>query len=105
MRKWLAAPAFVIMALPAAAADLRLNPTTMTCRQVQSTIAQHGAVVLRYPSRSNPNLPIFDRYVANTSHCKYMQVMSRGVPTRDNPACPVRTCRQVTPQGDRGSPR
>lgn len=103
MQKWFVGLILSAVASPAAAAEVKLNPTSMPCAAVQSAIARYGAVILQYPSKTVPGLPIFNRYVANTSYCKWMQFVSAKVPTSDNPSCPVNTCRNLPSKGNRGS--
>ena len=105
MQKWFVGLILCAVGSPSAAAEVRLNPTSMSCAEVQSAIARHGAVILTRPSKNVPGLPIYGRYVANTSYCKWMQLSSGRVPTSDNPACPVKTCTPNPTKGNRGSPR
>lgn len=72
-------------------AAARPNSTTMTCAQVQSMIAQNGAVVLSTGQFT------FDRYVANRNFCQHGEVLRWDhVPTRDAPRCGVQRC--INPQ-------
>ncbi|MDI7865067.1 hypothetical protein MRS76_24425 [Rhizobiaceae bacterium n13] len=80
----------LVMASPAAAAPPTYDPTSLTCQGVRSVLAQNGAAILQYTSRSG--LPIYNRYVANQSYCWGGPMVWRSVPTRDNPACPVAAC-------------
>ncbi len=84
------------MALMSAQAQAisRLDPTRMSCRQVQATIAREGAVILRYSSAHTPGLPLYDRYVASRAFCNAGEVRDRAyVPSADLKSCPVYKCK------------
>lgn len=77
----------------AALAEPRYNPRKMSCEAVQDVIAEHGAVTLRYTSTRVKNLPLYNRYVRNTSYCDMTEVaVSASVPTLDRERCPVKVC-------------
>lgn len=82
-------------ALPAAPAmaEPRLNPVKMTCAQVRATIAEYGAVTLRYNSPRIRNLVLYNRYVSSSRYCEFRKAaVPASVPTRDRRACPVKIC-------------
>lgn len=73
----------------------RYDPTRMSCGRVQSTIARHGAVILRYQSTRVPGLPLYDRYVQSEQFCTMGEVRTRAyVPSADTKSCPVYTCKR-----------
>ena len=76
-----------------AVAEPRLNPTKMTCAQVQAAIEDYGAVTLRYSSQRVRNLPLYNRYVSKSHYCEFKKAaVPTSVPTRDRRACPVKIC-------------
>ncbi|MBB6014381.1 hypothetical protein HNR59_003775 [Aquamicrobium lusatiense] len=78
----------------------RYDPTRMSCGAIQDRVAREGAVILRYTSKRNPNLPIYDRYVLNNRFCPAGQVRERAdVPSADASSCPVYKC--VQPEFER----
>lgn len=87
MRPILIAPTTAILLAGVLAANARPDTRLMTCAQVRSLIAQHGAIVLA----TGPTT--FDRYVsAGGARCKVGQVAQRvSVPSRDG-KCPVLRC-------------
>ncbi|MEX3009537.1 hypothetical protein [Hoeflea sp. TYP-13] len=88
----------ILIAAPAGAAKM-YNIDNMTCGQVQSILKREGAAQLRYTSRNNPSLPIYNRYVSGSTHCSSRSIANLAtVPTRDNAKCTVRICRRF---GDR----
>lgn len=90
----------VLAAFPAHAIS-RYNSQGMTCAQVQSTVRSEGAVILRYTSRRNPSLPLYDRYVAHGGFCAGGEyAASATVPTSDTPNCYVRYCRALNYDDD-----
>lgn len=73
----------------------RYNPTTMTCSQVQATVKAEGAVILRWSSPRNPNLPIFGRYVAGRTYCAVGEIIeSEYVPASNRKNCRVWLCKR-----------
>ncbi|MFU0506696.1 hypothetical protein [Pseudaminobacter sp. NGMCC 1.201702] len=76
----------------------RYNPTRMYCAEVQATIDGEGAVILRYQSRRNPSLPLYDRYVSHAGYCSFNEWAAPAyVPSADTASCPVRKCEQIDP--------
>ncbi|PVB60205.1 hypothetical protein [Labrenzia sp. 011] len=77
---------------PAGAQSGRPDSRSMTCAQVQSLIAQRGAVVLSTGQYT------FDRYVANRNACQHGEILKRDyVPTKDNNRCYVQRCASNQP--------
>src|SRR3954449_4849566 len=64
-----AAAALLVTSIPADAIT-RYTSTVMTCDRVQATIAQDGAAIMRYRSRRNPSLPLYNRFVNDERFCK-----------------------------------
>lgn len=74
----------------------RYDPTRMSCDAVQSTIAQEGAVILRYQSRRTPGLRLYDRYVASQRFCELGEARARAyVPSADDRSCLVYNCKRI----------
>ncbi len=74
----------------------RVDPTRMSCDRVQETVAANGAVLLRYRSPRNPNLTLYDRYVASDRFCEMGEIRAHAyVPSADLDACPVYKCKRV----------
>ena len=68
------------------------NPQGMTCGQVQATLRDEGAAILRYSS-ARTGVPLYGRYVYTAYYCEFGQHTEwKHVPTSDNPNCPVRAC-------------
>ena len=91
----------IIAAASPALAIQRYNIETMTCSSVQSAVNRDGAAILRWQSKRNPGLPLYDRYVRNFLFCDTQEFTTRDyLPTADNASCPVLKC---TDQRDRPS--
>lgn len=76
----------------------RYNSTSMSCSEARARIAAEGAVIMRWRSRNNPNLPRYDRYVANDNFCPFGQsAVYDHIPTADTGACRVRRCEVIEP--------
>lgn len=76
-----------------AGADPRYNPLNMRCEAVKDVIRQHGAVTLRYNSTRVKNLPLYNRYVRNSSFCDFNEeAVPAIVPTLDTERCGVNIC-------------
>ena len=74
----------------------RYDPTRMSCRTVRATIAEEGAVILRYQSTRTPGLPLYDRYVRSQRFCNMGEVRVRTyVPSADARSCIVYKCKRV----------
>lgn len=88
----LALAAGILMPLPAQAIS-RVETTGRTCGQVKALLDNEGAAILRYPSKRNKGMVLYDRYVANRHSCVMGEVTQRAtVPTSDTGACPVLKC-------------
>ncbi|MBL8584099.1 MAG: hypothetical protein JNL61_17970 [Rhizobiaceae bacterium] len=83
-----------VLILPAEAhAISRYNSTTMSCDRIRATIANEGAVILRYKSTRNPSLQLYGRYVANWRMCDSGETTEFAyVPSADRKSCPVLKC-------------
>jgi hypothetical protein len=93
MKTALLALGLCVMAVDAQAIS-RYDPTRMSCDQVQATIAQQGAVILRYQSARTPGLPLYDRYVDSGGFCERGEIAYPAtVPTADTKSCPVYLCK------------
>ncbi len=79
----------------------RYNSTSMSCDQVKARLANEGAAILRWRSKSNPNLPLYGRFVANGGYCESGTRAARSyVPTTDRKSCPVWECKYYDPDDD-----
>lgn len=75
----------------------RYNSLSMSCARAQAVVRQEGAAILRYHSTRNPNLPLYDRYVANGGYCQIDEYAKVDyVPTSDAANCPVLKCEQFS---------
>ncbi len=84
------------MAAPAHAIS-RYNSERLSCDRIHRIIDREGAAILRYQSRRNPSLTLYDRYVRHGGFCmagEYAKYAT--VPAADTPACPVYRCFQQT---------
>jgi hypothetical protein len=71
----------------------RYTATSMSCPQVKATIADEGAVILRYRSKRNPSVPLYGRYVYSGAFCSSGEIAETTyIPTSDTASCPVREC-------------
>ncbi|ENN84086.1 hypothetical protein RHSP_83308 [Rhizobium freirei PRF 81] len=91
-----AALALILTALAAAgpaSAISRYESLSKTCAAVQQLIASERAVILRYPAKG-ASLVLYDRFVSGNGQCSVSDYAARTyIPTRDNPLCPVYSCK------------
>jgi hypothetical protein len=88
---------FLVLAAFPAHAISRYSSMSMSCVAAQAHILREGAVILRYRSARNPNLPLYNRYVSDGGMCALGEgAVVDTVPTRDNPRCVVLKCRDIT---------
>lgn len=74
----------------------RYVSTSMDCAEVQATLREEGAAILRYRSTRNPSLPLYGRYVSDRRFCQMDEVTeSVSIPAADTKSCTVRQCKQV----------
>lgn len=100
MKKTILLAACLSLVAAEAGAISRYDPTRMSCDRVQALVTREGAVILRYRSKHNPTLPLYDRYVASARFCDMGEVRSRAyVPSADTSSCPVFKCKR--PDNDR----
>ena len=79
----------------------RYNSTSMGCNEVKATVRSEGAVILRWRSKNNPNLPRYGRFVANNSYCRLGERAERSyVPSADRNSCPVLECKYYDPHDE-----
>lgn len=91
-----------VVAASGANAEPRYNPRIMQCADVQQAIRDNGAVTLRYMSTRVQNLPLYNRYVRNSSYCDSSEFATpANVPTADNPICRVNICQHRTRDDER----
>lgn len=86
--------AMVCVATFAYAQGRRPDTRTMNCEEVQSMIAQRGAVVMSTGRHT------YDRYVSDRFQCSFSsEVAVRAyVPALDRRSCPVRRCEMYDPE-------
>ena len=83
------------MASPAHAIK-RYNIANMACAKVQAIVRDDGAAILRYPSKRNPGMTLYDRYVRDSFYCSFSEYAARAfVPAKDDKTCAVRKCEPV----------
>ena len=96
MKRLIVVSFLVLAAFPAHAIS-RYNSMSMSCSAAQQLVLREGAVILRYHSARNPNLPLYDRYVSDGRMCALGEgAVVDTVPTRDNSRCVVLKCRDIT---------
>lgn len=85
----------LLVLLPAQAMAIsRYASTEMACEDVRAIIRSEGAVILRYPSKRDQSLELFDRYVSDSRFCEYEErAMRTTVPAADTDSCRVFMCR------------
>ena len=85
--------AALLLSATAANAISRHISTSLTCDRVQAIIRAEGAAIMRYQSRRNPGLTLYDRHVSNGAYCdteKYP--IATTIPTADTERCVVYRC-------------
>ena len=92
MKRGSIAAAFLLLSSEAFAIS-RYDPTQLDCAGLQELVAREGEVILRHGSSTILGLPIYDRYVADRTHCGPGEVArTDGVPSADRQYCPVKKC-------------
>lgn len=80
-----------------AVAISRYQTSSISCAWLSAALEREGAAILRYPSRANPSIQLYDRYVRDSRQCSSSQrAQPFSVPTSDNAACQVRKCVRVS---------
>jgi hypothetical protein len=83
--------------LPASAIE-RVNTNKISCAKVQTKLIQNGAAILRYPSKRNPSLTLYDRYVGDSRYCQSNEIGKwASVPAKDTRSCRVIACEKYEP--------
>ena len=78
----------------------RYNSKSVTCHKAHQLIARQGAVIFRYPSRRNPELILYNRFVAHGGLCAFgEQPALQSVPTADRASCRLIFCAQRNGRG------
>lgn len=73
----------------------RYNSTSMRCAEVQSAVADEGAVILRWKSPTS-GVQRYDRFVTNDGFCASGEEASiTTVPTADARSCPAYNCKRI----------
>lgn len=87
--------AIVIVGITADAhAISRFSSTSMSCAEVQETIRQEGAAIMRYISKRTPGLPLYGRYVSSRQFCDIDEhTESVVIRAGDTDRCPVLECK------------
>ncbi len=86
-----------VFALPAQAIE-RVNTNKLSCATVQTKLIQNGAAILRYPSKRNPSLTLYDRYVGDSRYCERDEIGKwASVPAKDTRSCRVIACERYEP--------
>ena len=92
-RKLLLAGLAVLMVSGEAWAIARVETLEHSCPEVKEIVRREGAAILRYPSSRNPDLVLYDRYVASRHFCVMGEITQRDwVPTGDGKSCLVLKC-------------
>jgi hypothetical protein len=91
------AAAVLFATLPAQAAP-RVQTMNKSCASIQSTLVTNGAAILRYPSKRNPSLTLYDRYVGDSRFCQSNEIGKwASVPAKDTGTCRVIACERYEP--------
>lgn len=100
MKPMLIAICLLLMSAEAQAIS-RYNSMSMTCPTVWGVIVDEGAVILRWRSSRNPNLPLYGRFVRDDGFCAPSErVQFSYIPTKDRPSCRVLECKPWYPDDD-----
>ena len=84
--------ACVVSAAGDAAAVAKYTSTSGTCAQIQASLENDGAAIIRYRSERT-GLPLSDRFVRDRSFCGYNQTAEQTyIPSADTRSCPVNRC-------------
>ena len=88
---------FGVMCFPASAIE-RVNTNKLSCAKVQTKLIQNGASILRYPSKRNPSLTLYDRFVGDSRYCPLDEIGKwASVPAKDTRSCRVIACERYEP--------
>lgn len=99
MKMILLAVAMTFVASEASAIS-RYQTMRMSCDQVQATLYDEGAAILRWRSTRDSSLPIYGKYVSDRRFCELGEVTTFAtVPTADDRSCNVKKC--VRPDNER----
>lgn len=100
MTRFLLAVLVLLTSVPAHAVSRYATPS-LTCARIQAIIESEDAVILRYPSRRNSQLTLYDMYASASRFCPDGEVARPAtVPTRDNNNCRVRRCERRPNSGN-----
>ncbi|MEX0347463.1 MAG: hypothetical protein AB3N20_21250 [Rhizobiaceae bacterium] len=86
----------IVLAVTSTSAEAisRYNSTSMSCSKAKAIVRSQGAVIFRYPSRRNPSLTLYDRFVAHGGLCAFGETAApKSVPTRSG-NCRLIACLQ-----------
>jgi len=76
-----------------AAAISRYESNTLSCPEARSLVQREGAVIFRFQSQRVSGLPLYDRFVVNSSFCASgEETVPKAVPTRSG-SCTLLVCR------------
>lgn len=85
--------AIVLSAVAPALAIERYNADKLDCAEIRSIIDEDGAAIMRYRSKRNPSLVLYDRYVRDRFFCTWREdAVPAWIPSRDKASCRVRRC-------------
>ncbi len=70
----------------------RYKSQSMSCAEVQATLRNEGAAIMRYRS-ARSGMQLYGRYVYTSFYCAFGEYAEwKYIPSADNPNCPVREC-------------
>lgn len=76
----------------------RYDVGKMSCQKVQSILQREGAAILRYRSKRNPSLTLYDRYVRDSRFCNVGEWATwSSVPVAGGESCRVLKCEEIDP--------
>lgn len=86
------AAAASVLASPVAAIQ-RYNADRLSCAEIRGIIRDDGAAIMRYRSKMNPSLVLYDRYVRDRFFCTWREDAVRAwIPSNDRERCGVLKC-------------
>lgn len=81
------------LAITPASAINRYNADQLACAEIRAIIRDDGAAIMRYRSKRDPSLVLYDRYVRDRFFCAWREdVETAWIPSQDKAQCRVWRC-------------
>ncbi|MBL8584853.1 MAG: hypothetical protein JNL61_21815 [Rhizobiaceae bacterium] len=96
---------FLVLSIVPAEADAisRLESTSLACEDLRAKVREEGAVILRFNSKKDPSIELYERFVRDSRYCEYVErAKTTYVPAADTDSCRVFHC--VAIDRDNGGP-